>query len=48
MYKTQLPRVIHPDKNTGCMDYATEKFTCLKLLWDTNSGNPEGNVRGSI
>lgn len=40
-------KIIHPDKNAGCLDYSREKFQCLKLLWDTNSGNREGNVRGT-
>ena len=40
-------KIIHPDKNTGCEDYAKKKFRCLKFLWNTNSGNPEGNVRGT-
>ena len=39
-------KIIHPDKNAGCLDYSREKFTCLKFLWDTHSGNPDGKVRG--
>ena len=40
-------KIIHPDKNTGCEDYASDKFQCLNFLWETSVGNNNGIVRNN-